>query len=170
MEWHRAVREFFVPIDREDSMTTDFIHADEAETAVANLLYGGMVDMSVCVDAQPKPLTLKGHYDNSVDSLARPMTWSQGEGQNVIERFGTPEGVVGYPSKGDAFKAKRPIAAILKYLTLMIDDILERFPAGQVPPIDQFTFRTKEELEPCLREPLSPGWKSIHELKRVGIF
>jgi creatinine amidohydrolase len=170
VEWHRAVREFFVPIDRKDSMTTDFIHADEAETAVANLLFGGMVDMSVCVDAQPKSFTLKGHFDNSVDSLARPLTWSQGEGQNVIERFGTPEGVVGYPSRGEVFKAKRPIAAICKYLTLMIDDILERFPPGEVPPVEQFSFRTKEELEPCFKEPLSPGWKSIHELKKIGIF
>ncbi len=27
---HRAIREFFIPIDREDSITTDFIHADES--------------------------------------------------------------------------------------------------------------------------------------------
>jgi len=170
VEWHRAVREFFVPIDREDSMTTNFVHADEAETAVANLLFGDMVDMSVCVDAQAKNLCLGGHFDNSVDSLARPHTWSQAEGHNVIERFGTPEGVVGYPSRGDAYKAKRPVAAICKYLTLMIDEILEKFPPGTVPPVEQFSFRTKEEIEPCLREPLSEGWKSIHELKKIGIF
>jgi len=170
VEWHRAVREFFVPIEREDSMTTHFVHADEAETAVANLLFGDMVDMSVCVDAQPKSLTLAGHFDNSVDSLDRPQTWSQGEGQNVIERFATPEGVVGYPSRGDAFKAKRPIAAICKYLTMMIDEILDKFPPGQVPPIDEFTFRSKDELEACLKEPLSEGWKSIHELHKIGLF
>ncbi|MCD7895240.1 MAG: creatininase family protein [Planctomycetaceae bacterium] len=170
LEWHRAIREFFVPIDRPDSMTTPFVHADEAETAVANLLFGDMVDMSVCVDAQPQALTLRGHYDNSVDSMHRPHTWSEGEGQGVIERFGTPEGVVGYPSRGDAYKAKRPIAAICKYLTMMIDDILADFPPGTVPPVDKFTFRTREELEGCLKEPLSEGWKSIHELKKIGIF
>lgn len=170
VEWHRAVREFFVPTDREDSMTTPFVHADEAETAVANLLFGDMVDMSVCVDAQPKSLCLQGHFDNSVDSAHRPNTWSQGEGQNVIERYGTPEGVVGYPSRGDAYKAKRPIAAACRYITLMVDEILEKFPAGTVPPVGEFCFRTEEELAGCLKEPLSPGWKSIHELKRVGIF
>jgi creatinine amidohydrolase len=88
----------------------------------------------------------------------------------VIERFGTPEGVVGYPSRGDAFKAKRPIAAICKYITLMIDEILDVFPPGKVPPVEEFSFRTREEIEPCLKEPLSKGWKSIHELKRLGIF
>lgn len=164
VEWHRAVREFFVPIEREDSMTTHFVRADEAETAVANLFFGDMVDMSVCVDAQPKSLMLAGHFANSVDSLDCPQTWSQGEGQNVIERFGTPEAVVGYLSRGDAYKAKRPIAAICKYLTLMIDEILDKFPPGEVPPIDEFTFRSREEIEPCLKKPMSEGWKSIHDM------
>ena len=131
LEWHRAIREFWVPIDEPDSLTTHFIHADEAETAVANLLFGDMVDMSVCVDAQPKAVALRGHYDNSVDSYGRPHTWSEGEGQGVIERYGTPEGVVGYPSRGDAFKAKRPIVAICKYIVQMIDDMLENFPADR---------------------------------------
>ena len=169
LEWHRAIREFWVPIDEPDSLTTHFVHADEAETAVANLLFGDMVDMDVCVDAQPKGLALKGHYDTSVDSYGRPHTWSEGEGQNVIERYGTPEGVVGYPSRGDAFKAKRPIAAICKYITLMIDDMLENFPAGTAP-VEGFTTRPKEEVEPCFKEPLSEGWVSVHELPKRGIF
>ncbi len=169
LEWHRAIREFWIPIDREDSLTTHFVHADEAETAVANLLFPKMVDMSVCVDAQPKALTLRNHYDTSVDSYARPHTWSEGEGQNVIERFGTPEGVVGYPSRGDAYKAKRPLLAICRYIVKMIDDILADFPAGTIP-IDGFTYRDRDEVEACLKEPLTEGWKSIHELKRIGIF
>lgn len=107
LEWHRAIREFWVPIDEPDSLTTHFVHADEAETAVANFLFPDMVDMSVCVDAQPKNLALAGHYDTSVDSYARPHTWSEGEGHNVIERYGTPEGVVGYPSRGDAFMKRQ---------------------------------------------------------------
>ena len=61
LEWHRAIREFWVPIDEPDSLTTHFVHADEAETAVANFLFPDMVDMSVCVDAQPKNLALAGH-------------------------------------------------------------------------------------------------------------
>ncbi len=170
VEWHRAVREFFYPTDRPDSMTTHFVHADEAETSVGLLLFPEMIDMSVCVDAQPKSLALKGHFDTSVDSYSRPHTWSEAEGQNAIERFGTPEGVVGYPSRGEARKAKRPIAAILEYLKLMIDETLEAFPVGKVPEPSEFTFYTKEEIEPCLREPLSEGWKSVHELKKIGIF
>ena len=125
--------------------------------------------MSVCVDAQPVPLTLKGHYDTSVDSYSRPHTWSEGEGQSKIERFGTPDGIVGYPSRGDAYKAKRPILAICRYIVKMIDDILADFPAGTAP-VDGFTFRDREEIEAVMKEPLSEGWKSVHELQRFGIF
>ena len=170
VEWHRAVREFFVPTDRPDSLSTNFVHADEAETSVGLLLFPEMIDMSVCVDAQPKAFTLRGHFDNSVDSMGAPHTWSEAEGHNAIERFGTPEAVVGYPSRGEARKAKRPIAAICEYLKLMIDEILTDFPPGKVPPIDEFTFWTEEEIAPFLKEPMSEGWKSVHEIKRMGIF
>ena len=67
-------------------------------------------------------------------------------------------------------KAKRPIAAILKYLTLVHDEILEKYPAGQLPPVDMITFRTADELAPFLKEPLSEGWKSVHELPKIGVF
>ncbi|WP_082903341.1 3-dehydro-scyllo-inosose hydrolase [Christensenella timonensis] len=170
LEWHRAVREFFYPSDKEHGWSTHFIHADEAETAVANLLFPEMVDMSVCVDAQPKSFMLQGHYDTSVDSFGRPHRWSEAEGHNWIERFGTPEGVVGKPSLGTPDKAKRPIAAILKYITLMIDEILEAFPPGQVPPCDKFSYHKQEDIDACLKEPLSEGWKSVHELPKIGIF
>ena len=171
VEWHRAVREFFYPVEEhENAMTTHFVHADEAETAVANLLFPDMVDMSVCVDAQSKPLFMQGFYDNSVDGLHRPHAWSEGVGHTTIERLGTPEGVVGYPSRGTAEKAKRPVAAICRYLTLMVDEILKAYPAGKVPPASAITFRTDEEVAPYLKEPLSEGWKSLHEIPRIGIF
>ena len=169
LEWHRAIREFWIPIDEPDSLTTHFVHADEAETCVANFLFGDMVDMSVCVVAQPTGLALAGHYDTSVDSYGRAHTWSEGEGHNVIERYGTPEGVVGYPSRGDAFKAKRPIAAICEYITLMITEMLEKYPAGTAP-IEGFTTRPAEEVAGCFKEPLSEGWVSVHELPKRGIF
>jgi creatinine amidohydrolase len=78
--------------------------------------------------------------------------------------------VVGKPSLATARKAKRPIAAILKYLTLVHDQILEAFPAGQVPPVDKVTLRDPKELEPYLKEPLSDGWKSVYELPHIGPF
>ena len=170
IEWHRAVREFFYPTNRKNSLETNFIHADEAETAVALLMFKEMIDMSAVQDADGKALLPDGHMDKSVDPYRRPCRWSEGEGHAAIERAATPEGVVGKPSQATAEKAKRPIAAILKYLTLLHDEILEAYPAGTVPPVDQITLRKPEDMEPFLREPLSEGWKSVDELPRIGIF
>jgi creatinine amidohydrolase len=170
IEWHRAVREFFYPTNRKNSLETNFIHADEAETAVALLMFKEMIDMSAVQDADGKGFLPDGHMDKSVDPYRRPCRWSEGEGHAAIERAATPEGIVGKPSQATAEKAKRPIAAILKYLTLLHDEILEAFPAGTVPPVDQITLRKPEDMEPFLREPLSEGWKSVDELPRIGIF
>jgi 3-dehydro-scyllo-inosose hydrolase len=170
LDWHRAVREFFIPVDRPNSMETNFIHADESETAVALLMFADMIDMSVVQDAQGEQFLPEGHFDLSVDPFRRPHRWSEGEGHFAIERFATPQGVVGKPSLATAQKAKRPIAAILRYLTLLHDQILDAFPSGKVPPVEKVTLRDPRDLEPFLREPFSPGWKSVYELPQIGPF
>jgi creatinine amidohydrolase/Fe(II)-dependent formamide hydrolase-like protein len=170
IDWHRAVREFFYPAGRDDSLETHFVHADEAETSVGLLLFPDMIDMSVVEDAEGEQFLPDGHFDKSTDPFGRPSRWSEGEGHAAIERAATPEGVVGKPSLASARKAKRPIAAILKYLTLVVDEILEAFPPGTVPPVEKITLRTEEEMEPFLKEPFSEGWKSVYELPPIGVF
>jgi creatinine amidohydrolase/Fe(II)-dependent formamide hydrolase-like protein len=171
MDWHRAVREFFIPTtSRPDSLKTNFVHADESETSIAKLLFPDMIDMSVVQDAEGEVFLPDGHFDTSVDAFRRPHRWSEGEGHFAIERHATPEGVVGKPSLADARKAKRPIAAILKYLTLTVEQILKKFPPGTVPPVEKVTLRTEKEMEPFLKEPFSEGWKSVYELPQIGVF
>ena len=170
MDWHRAVREFFIPVEREDGFDTTFVHADESETAVGQLMFPDMIDMKYVKDAEGPSFLPDGHFDKSVDPWRRPHKWSEGEGHFAIERKGTPEGVVGKPSGATPEKAKRPIAAILSYLTLVVEQILEHYPAGKLPPVDQITLRDPKELEPFLKEPGSPGWKSVYELPAMGPF
>ncbi|MCR4391508.1 MAG: creatininase family protein [Candidatus Acetothermia bacterium] len=169
LDWHRAVREFFFPVDRPGSLETHFVHADEAETSVALLMFPpGMVDMALAEKTEGLNLLPGGHFDTAVDAHRRPHKWSEGEGHIAIEVAATPQGVVGDPTRATARKAKRPIAAILSYLTLVIDQILEAFPPGTVPPVEKVTLRTREEMEPYLKEPGSPGWKPVYALPRRG--
>ena len=169
VEWHRAVREFFYPKGKSDLIETPFIHADEAETSVTLLMLPkGMVRMELAQETEPKSFLPPGHFDNSVETFNRPHRWSEGEGHAPIEIAGTPEGVVGKPTLATAGKVKRPVAAILKYLTLTVDQILEVFPAGTVPPVEEVTLRTAAEMEPYLKEPGSEGWKSVYSLPRIG--
>ncbi len=168
IDWHRAVREFFRVKERGGKWDTNFVHADESETSIGLLLHPEMVDMRYAVDTKGKSYLPEGHFDKSVDPFSRPSRWSEGEGHFAIEIAATPEGVVGKAKAGSAEKAKRPVAAILRYLTLLNDQILEVFPPGTVPPVEEVTLRTTEEMEPYLREPLSPGWKTVYALPRIG--
>ena len=168
IDWHRAVREFFRTRERGGLLETNFVHADESETSLGLLLFPEMVDMDHAVDTEGKGYLPEGHFDKSVDPFGRPSRWSEGEGHFAIEIAATPEGVVGKARAATAEKAKRPMAAILRYLTLVNDQILEAFPAGTVPPVEEVTLRTEAEMEPYLREPLSPGWKSVYGLPQIG--
>ena len=168
LDWHRAVREFFRTKPKGGKWDTNFVHADESETSLGLFLHPEMVDMRYAVDTEGISYLPDGHFDKSVDPFGRPSRWSEGEGHFAIEIAATPEGVVGQATHGSAEKAKRPVAAILRYLTLVNDEILEVFPPGTVPPVEEVTLRTEAEMEAYLREPLSEGWKPVYALPRIG--
>jgi creatinine amidohydrolase/Fe(II)-dependent formamide hydrolase-like protein len=168
LNWHCNVKEFFRTKEEGGQFDTPFIHADESETSLGLLLFPEMVDMQHAVDTESKPYLPGGHFNNSVEGLPRPMRWSEGQGQAAIEWFGTPEGVVGKPTHGEAAKGKKPVAAWVKYMTLVHDEILAAFPPGTVPPVEETTFRTEAEMEPFLREPASEGWKPVFALPSIG--
>ncbi|MBI2844406.1 MAG: creatininase family protein [Armatimonadetes bacterium] len=168
IDWHRAVREFFRTTDRGGGFDSDFCHADEAETSLGLLLYPDMVDMEYAVDTQQEAFLPPGHMDTSVDSYGRTSRWSEAEGHIGIELASTPEGVVGLATHATDQKAKRPVAAICRYLTLLHDHILETWPAGTVPPIEKVTLRKAKDMEPYLKEPQSEGWESVYSLPRIG--
>lgn len=168
LDWHRSVREFFRTKERGGEYDTPFTHADEAETSIALLMFPEMVDMKYAVDTEPEFYIPGGHMDSPTDAYRRPSKWSECEGHVGLEVATTPAGVVGHATKATAQKAKKPIVAILKYLTLLNDEILSALPPGKVPPVEKITLRTEKEMEPYLKEPLSPGWKSVYGLKRIG--
>ncbi len=170
LDWHRAARKFFFTKEKGGEFETDFVHADEAETSLALLLFPkDMVSMEHAVDTSPKGYLPDGHFDKAVDGLMRPFRWSSAQGHIPLEIVATPEGIVGKATLADAKKAKRAVAFILRYLTMLIEHILEAFPPGKVPPVEEVTFRTREEMEPYLKMPWEKGWKPVYGLvKRLG--
>jgi len=169
IDWHRAVREFFRTKARGGDWDMDFVHADEAETSVMLLLAPEYVEMSLAEETEVNGYLPDGHFDKAVDPFARPSKWSEGQGHFPIELGSIPEGVVGKPNIATAPKAKRTIAAILSYLTLVHDEIHEAFPPGKLPPIEETTMRTAEEMEPYLKEPFTEGWRPIYAIQKMGL-
>ena len=103
IDWHRAVKRLLAHQGQGGEWDTQFIHADEAETSVGLLLLP-RDGRHGATRSRPRPSSTcrAGHFDNSVDGFNRPQRWSEGEGHFAIEFFGTPEGVVGKPTLGDA--------------------------------------------------------------------
>jgi creatinine amidohydrolase len=168
MDWHRAVRELFATTEQGGEYDTPFTHADEAETAMGLLLFPEMMEFSKAVNTTQTSYLPGGHMDVSIDAYRRPSKWSECQGHIPMELFGCPEGVVGKARAATAEKAKKPMLAICRYLTLLIEEILEAYPAGKVPPVEGMTLRSDKEMEPYLREPQSEGWKSVYGVPKLG--
>jgi creatinine amidohydrolase len=171
LEWHRAIREFFEIKEFGGTFDTRFVHADEAETSLGLLLLPEMVNMEYAVDTAPMKdfkYLPDGHFDKSVEDLYRPNTYKSRAGDIPLELAATPEAVVGKATLADAQKAKRPVVAICEYIVLLVEEILQTWPAGTVPDPEKTTFRTKSEMEPYLKEPGSREWKSVYSLPKIG--
>jgi len=70
-----------------------------------------------------------------------------------LEAICTPEGVIGDPTKADAKKAIKGVSQTLDYLEKLVNDILEKYPVGQLPPIDKVTMRDPKQLEDIMKGP-----------------
>ena len=138
-----------------------------AATSLLLLLAPEMMDMSRAVDTKARGYLPDGHFNKSANSLIhRPNLWYSVRGNVPLECIATPEGVVGSPTKASADKAKRPVVAGLRYLTLLIDHILQVFPPGSLPPVEEVTLYAKEEVEGYLKKPGEPGYKNPYRIWR----
>ena len=82
----------------------------------------------------------------------------QASGGRPIEVIGNPEGCVGKATLADAEKARPGVEALFDYMEKLIHDIMEKFPAGKLPPLDQVSQRfNQKELEDLLKGPLKGG-------------
>jgi creatinine amidohydrolase len=104
------------------------------------------------------------HVDKAGNLLHRPIAWYGQVGLGPIEVAAYKPGVVGKATAADPKKAEPGVRALLDYMVTLVEDILERFPAGQLPPFDQISMRPREELEAVCKKPFEEGWRSIYTL------
>lgn len=165
VSWYHIVPELLKDKAHGGPFDTPFIHADEAETSMCLNLIPDLMDMPSAEDNVPRGYMPDGHTDKAGNVYNMPIKWYGQAGLGPIEIAAYPEGCVGYPTKATAEKAKPAVLAILDYMEKLINDIKAKFPPGVLPPVEEITQRDPKLLEPYLKEPLSPGWKSIYELR-----
>ncbi len=166
VDWCCTMSEFFRTADRGGPFEDDFVHADEAETSLALLLAPETVDMTKAVDTVPQGYLPDGHFNKSAAQRSRPHLWWSVRNNTPLEMIATPVGVVGRATLASADKAKRAVAGALRYLTLLVDEILETFPPGVTPPIEDVTLFSNAEIEGYLKQPGEPGYLNPYRIWR----
>jgi creatinine amidohydrolase len=166
VDWITAVGEFFHTKEDGGPLEEVTIHAGEFETSVALVLCPEMVEMKHAVDTKAWAYLPEGHFDKACNQYHRPINWYDHIGNVPLECVATPEGTIGSATKASVLKAKRAIAAILTYLEVLHNDILEKFPPGEIPPIEETTLFSKEEMEGYLKKPGEPGYKNPYRIWR----
>jgi len=164
VNWYHAIPQHCMDEEHGGPFETPFIHADEAETSFSMALFPEMIHMEDAVDNEPQGWIPEGHVDKAGNVYQRPIKWYGQVGFGPIEVSAYPEGNVGSPSKATLEKGKPGIEALLDYLEKLVNDILETFPPGELPPIEGITQREPEEVKKYLKGPLKGG-KSIYELR-----
>jgi creatinine amidohydrolase len=166
VDWCCTMAEFFRTEDRGGPFVDDFVHADEAETSLALLLAPETVDMDKAVDTVPRGYLPDVHFNKSASQRSRPHLWWSVRNNTPLEMLATPEGVVGRATLASADKAKRAVAGALRYLMLLVDDVLATFPPGTAPPIDEVTLFEPAEIEGYLKAPGDDGYRNPYRLWR----
>lgn len=164
LDWAVAAGDFLKTKDKGGEFETDFVHADEVETSLAQLLCPEMVRMEWAEDVESKSYLSKGHFEKSAENLGRPNSWQAREGLVPQEVNETPKGIVGKPTLSDPEKAKKAVVFTLEYTTLLNDHILSAFPPGEVPPIEETTLFNKEDVKSFLKDPDEEGYKNPYRL------
>lgn len=165
-DWCAAMNEFFRTKDRGGPFEDDFVHADEAETSLAMLLAPETVDITRAVDTVGHSYLPDEHFNKSANQRSRPNLWWSVRNNTPLEMVATPVGVVGRATIASPDKAKRAVAAALRYQTLLIDQILDVFPPGTTPPIEDVTLFKDSEIGGYLLEPDDPGYLNPYRLWR----
>ena len=165
VNWYHAIPKHCMDKEHGGPFETPFIHADEAETSFSMTLFPEMIkQIDSSLDNEPQGWMPDGHVDKAGNIYQKPIRWYGQVGFGPIEVAAYPEGHVGCPSKASFEKGKPGIEAFLDYLEKLVNDILERFPPGVLPPIEGITQRDPKEIEPYIKGPLNGG-KSIYELR-----
>lgn len=162
VNWWFIIKEHIRTKDQGGPFETPFIHGDECETSFSMALFPEFVDMKYAVDTEPEPLFPPGHIGFSGSAYNRPIPFWQHVGGAALEVLSTPEGVVGSATLADPEKAKPGLNAILDYLERLVNDIVDKYPAGELPPADRLSMRPASELEALLKGPYEEGGTHIY--------
>jgi creatinine amidohydrolase/Fe(II)-dependent formamide hydrolase-like protein len=154
--------------EKEDGgpFTTGLVHACEVECSYTMALCPEMVKAKDLIDVPLVESYVKGnHVNNPTQTKGYPIPyWAQEGIKCGVEVQIYPEGNLGPSTRASAEKALPGVEAVLGYLEMLVNNILEAFPPGKLPPVEEFTARSGPDFEATLKQPYDSGWKHLYTL------
>jgi len=163
LNWWFSIKEHIRNKEHGGPFETKFVHADECETSYALALFPELIDMKYAVDTEGEMYIKDGIVDKSGLAYGYPVRFYDHVGLTGMEVLCTPEGVVGKSTLAKGEKAKKGVEAALDFMEGLVNEILDKFPAGKLPPVDKITQRSKDEIKAVIKGPLKGG-KHIYTL------
>jgi len=164
VNWYHAIPQYVKDKEHGGPFETAFVHADEVETSYSLALFPELIDMKEAVDTVPKGYLPAKHVDKAGNVYQRPINWYGQVGCGPVEVFAYPEGCVGKTTLAKADKASVGLSALLDYLVELHNDIMTKWPPGKLPPAEELTQRSKEEIDAVVKGPLAKGGRHIYTL------
>jgi creatinine amidohydrolase/Fe(II)-dependent formamide hydrolase-like protein len=157
LHWPTVIHDYLKDQAHGGPFKTPFQHACEVEASYSLALFPEFMHMELAVDTKPEGFLPPGYVDKGGEVYHAPIKGHEHVGLGGTEVLVYPEGVIGYPTLADPEKAKPGLEALMDFMVRLINDILTRFPAGELPPIEKVTQRDKEDIEALLKGPLNGG-------------
>ena len=158
VNWPTAITEHMKDKENGGPFETKFRHADEAEASYSLALFPEMNKPEDMEDTEVKGGFASDYVDLGGDVFQSPIP---GHGQvgltGGLEVINFPQGVIGKPTLASAEKARDGLNQLLNFLCRLHDDILTNYPPGELPPIEKFTQKNKEEVEDVIKGPFNGG-------------
>jgi len=146
---------------------TPLYHACEVECSYLMAVAPEMVKEENLIDVE-----ITGSYIDPAAHLAGPgdqdppplRYWMHEGLVRNYEALMYPEGNLGPSTRASAEKAIPGVESVLDYLEKLVNDIMEAFPPGELPPLDEFTQRRGEAIEAVMKEPGAKGWRHLYTI------
>ncbi|MBN1365540.1 MAG: creatininase family protein [Syntrophaceae bacterium] len=126
-------------------------HACEAEQSVFGALCPEMFFPEQAENTEVKGYLPYGHVDRGGDIYMYPIPGHCQVGNCGLEVVNFPEGTLGHAKEADPKKAIPAIEKVCNYLEKLHNDILEKFPVGKLPPLNEMSQRSREEMEEVIK-------------------
>ena len=164
LNWWFMIKEHIRDKAHGGPFDTPFVHGDECETSFSMALFPEFIRLEDAVDTQGESLFPPGHIDKSGSAYDLPIPFWQHVGACTIEPIATPEGVVGSATLAAPEKAYPGVIAMCDYMEKLINEIMEMYPPGKLPPVEKITMRSPEEIEAVMKQPFEEGWRHIYTI------